>query len=151
MGTSKNMPIVSFKDFTPVQYTGGESEMQDRYAFKRKHQPMDESTTIGRIRARMHAKGLRRQRRIREAAVDAKGHKSDTGGLTQKGRDYYNRKTGSHLKAPVTTPPSKLDPKGKAAKRRKSFCARMRGVKGPMKKPNGEPTRKALALRKWNC
>jgi hypothetical protein len=27
----------------------------------------------------------------------------------------------------------------------------MGGVDGPMKKPNGKPTRKALALRKWNC
>jgi len=27
----------------------------------------------------------------------------------------------------------------------------MSGVKGPMKKPNGKPTRKALALRKWKC
>lgn len=86
-----------------------------------------------------------------EAAVDAKGHKSSTGGLTQKGRDYYNRKHGSHLKAPVTTKPSKLKPGSKAANRRKSFCARMGGVKGPMRKPNGKPTRKALALRKWNC
>ena len=33
----------------------------------------------------------------------------------------------------------------------KSFCARMGGVDGPMRKSNGEPTRKALALRKWNC
>ena len=87
---------------------------------------------------------------IDEAAVDAKGHKSSTGGLTQKGRDAYNAK-GAKLQAPVTTPPSKLDPDSKAAKRRKSFCARMSGVDGPMKKPNGEPTRKALALRKWNC
>lgn len=63
----------------------------------------------------------------------------------------YKRTEGSNLKAPVTTPPSKLDPESKAAKRRKSFCARMSGVEGPMKKPNGEPTRKALALRKWNC
>jgi len=39
----------------------------------------------------------------------------------------------------------------KAAKRRKSFCARMSCMKGPMKKPNGKPTRKALALRKWKC
>ena len=85
-----------------------------------------------------------------EYAVDAKGHKSSTGGLTQKGRDAYNAK-GAHLKAPVTTPPSKLSPDSKAAKRRKSFCARMGGMEGPMKKPNGEPTRKALALRKWNC
>ena len=88
---------------------------------------------------------------IMEAAVDAKGYKSSTGGLTQKGRDAYNRAHGSHLKAPVTTPPSKLKAGSKAANRRKSFCARMSGVDGPMKKPNGEPTRKALALRKWNC
>jgi hypothetical protein len=85
-----------------------------------------------------------------EAAVDAKGYKSSTGGLTQKGRDHYNAQ-GGHLKAPVTTPPSKLKAGSKAANRRKSFCARMSGVEGPMKKPNGEPTRKALALRKWNC
>ena len=86
-----------------------------------------------------------------EAAVDAKGHKSDTGGLTQKGRDHYNRKTGGNLQAPVTKKPSELKKGSKAYNRRKSFCARMSGVKGPMKKPNGEPTRKALALKKWNC
>ena len=85
-----------------------------------------------------------------EAAVDAKGHKSSTGGLTQKGRDAYNAK-GANLQAPVTTPPSKLKKDSKAAKRRRSFCARMGGMEGAMKKPNGEPTRKALALRKWNC
>jgi len=85
-----------------------------------------------------------------EAAVDAKGHKSSTGGLTQKGRDAYNAK-GANLQAPVTTPPSELKAGSKAANRRKSFCARMGGMPGPMKKPNGEPTRKALALRKWNC
>ena len=88
---------------------------------------------------------------IEEAAVDAKGHKSSTGGLTQKGRDYYNNKTGGNLQAPVTTPPSKLKPDSKAAKRRKSFCARMGGMPGPMKDENGKPTRKALALKKWNC
>lgn len=67
MGTSKNMPnLVSFKDFTPVQYTGGESEMQDRYAFKRHRDlSMDENaTSISRIRDRMHKKGLRRKKRI---------------------------------------------------------------------------------------
>jgi hypothetical protein len=85
-----------------------------------------------------------------EAAVDAKGHKSSTGGLTQKGRDAYNAK-GANLQAPVTTPPSELKAGSKAANRRKSFCARMGGMEGAMKKPNGEPTRKALALRKWNC
>jgi hypothetical protein len=46
---------------------------------------------------------------------------------------------------------NKNNPKGKRAARKKSFCARMSGVKGPMKDENGKPTRKALALRKWNC
>ena len=85
-----------------------------------------------------------------EAAVDAKGHKSSTGGLTQKGRDAYNAK-GANLQAPVTTPPSKLKAGSKSANRRKSFCARMGGMEGPMKDDKGRPTRKALALRKWNC
>ena len=86
-----------------------------------------------------------------EYAIDAKGHKSSTGGLTQKGVDAYNRETGGHLKTAVTTPPSKLKPGSKAANRRKSFCARMGGMPGAMKDEHGEPTRKALALRKWNC
>ena len=77
---------------------------------------------------------------------------SETGGLSQKGVDAYRRENpGSKLKTAVTTDPSKLKKDSKDAKRRKSFCARMSGVEGPMKKPNGEPTRKALALRKWNC
>jgi hypothetical protein len=70
-----------------------------------------------------------------------KEHKNPEGGLNAKGRAYYNAKTGSNLKAP--------QPEGGA--RKKSFCARMSGVKGPMKKPDGSPTRKALALKKWKC
>ena len=86
-----------------------------------------------------------------EYAIDKKGYKSSTGGLTQKGVDAYNRETGGNLKTAVTTKPSKLKPGSKAANRRKSFCARMSGVEGPMKDDKGRPTRKALALRKWNC
>jgi hypothetical protein len=88
---------------------------------------------------------------LNEVAIDAKGHKSSTGGLTQKGVDAYNRETGGNLQTAVTTKPSKLKPGSKAANRRKSFCARMGGVEGPMKDEKGEPTRKALALKKWNC
>lgn len=76
-----------------------------------------------------------------------KEHKSPTGGLTAKGRAYFKAK-GHNLKAPVT---GKVKQGSKAAKRRKSFCARMGGVKGPMKDSKGRPTRKALALRKWKC
>ena len=75
-----------------------------------------------------------------------------TNGLSQKAVNAYRRENpGSKLKTAVTTKPSKLKPGSKAAKRRKSFCARMSGNKGPMKKPNGKPTPKALALRRWNC
>ena len=77
-----------------------------------------------------------------------KEHKSKTGGLTAAGRRYFKRKEGANLKAPVT---GKVERGSKAAKRRKSFCARMGGVKGPMKDSKGRPTRKALALRKWKC
>jgi hypothetical protein len=75
-----------------------------------------------------------------------------TDGLSQKAVNAYRRENpGSKLKTAVTTKPSKLKAGSKSAKRRKSFCARMGGNKGPMKKPNGKPTPKALALRRWNC
>ena len=76
-----------------------------------------------------------------------RGEKSKKGGLTAKGRAKYNRATGSNLQAPVT----EKSPTGKRASRRKSFCARMKGVKGPMKDSKGRPTRKALALKRWRC
>jgi len=86
------------------------------------------------------------------AAWRRKEGKDPKGGLNRKGIASYRRENpGSHLSMAVTTKPSKLKPGSKAANRRKSFCARMGGMPGPMKKPNGEPSRKALALRKWNC
>ena len=89
---------------------------------------------------------------LESAAWRRSAGKSKKGGLNAKGVASYRRENpGSKLQMAVTTKPSKLKPGSKAAKRRKSFCARMGGSKGPMKKPNGEPTRKALALRKWNC
>ena len=69
-----------------------------------------------------------------------KEHKSDTGGLTQAGRDYFKKTEGSNLKAPVN--------KG-TNPRRIAFAARFGSMDGPMKQPNGKPTRLALALRAW--
>jgi len=60
-------------------------------------------------------------------------------GLTAKGRAKYNRATGSNLKAPVT---GKVKPGSKAAKRRKSFCARSKSWKGE---------RGLAARRRWKC
>jgi hypothetical protein len=79
---------------------------------------------------------------FQESAWQRKEGKNKKGGLNEKGRKSYERENpGSDLKRP--------QPEG--GPRKKSFCARMGGVKGPMKKPNGEPTRKALALKKWKC
>lgn len=75
--------------------------------------------------------------------------KNPEGGLNAAGRASYNRETGGNLQPPVSSEAAKSSPK-KAA-RRKSFCARMEGNPGPMKDENGKPTRKALALRKWDC
>lgn len=88
---------------------------------------------------------------MKTPAWQRKEGKSKTGGLNRKGvASYRAQNPGSKLKMAVTTPPSKLKAGSKAANRRKSFCARMSGVEGPMTK-NGKPTRKALALKKWNC
>ena len=78
-----------------------------------------------------------------------KVYQNPEGGLNQKGRDHYNKTTGSKLKPPVSAKQAAASPKD--AGRRKSFCARMGGVPGPMKDEKGKPTRKALALKKWDC
>jgi hypothetical protein len=59
-------------------------------------------------------------------------------GLTQKGREKYNRETGSNLKAP--------QPQGGA--RKDSFCARMSGV---VEHSKGDAPRAKASLKRWNC
>ena len=71
---------------------------------------------------------------------------SQGAGLTQKGRDKFNRATGSNLKAPAPNPKTKAD-----AGRKASFCARMSGMPGPKRDEKGELTRKAASLKRWNC
>ena len=93
------------------------------------------------------------QQEVNETEAWQKANRKDkTSGMSKKAVKSYRREhPGSKLQTAVTTKPSKLKKGSKAAKRRKSFCARMSGNKGPMKKPNGKPTPKALALRRWHC
>ena len=70
------------------------------------------------------------------------------GGLNAVGRASLKAQ-GHDIKPPVSAKQAKKSPK--AAARRKSFCARMSGMPGPMKDEKGRPTRKALSLRKWDC
>ena len=75
------------------------------------------------------------------------------GGLNQKGVDSYRAKNpGSKLKTAVTTKPSKLKKGSKSANRRKSFCARMGGMRKRQKASNNTgKDRLSLSLKKWNC
>ena len=79
------------------------------------------------------------------AAWTRKAGKSKSGGLNAKGRTSYKRQTGGTLKAPT---------KSKTSKRRKSFCARMKGMKKKLtsaKTANDPNSRINKALRKWAC
>ena len=91
----------------------------------------------------------------RTAAWQRKEGKDPKGGLNRKGVASYRRANpGSKLKMAVTTKPSKLKSGSKAAKRRKSFCARMSGMKKRLtsaKTARDPNSRINKALRKWNC
>ena len=79
------------------------------------------------------------------AAWQRKEGKSPSGGLNAKGRASYTKGT---LKAPVT----QKNPKGKAKARKKSFCARMKGMRKRQKPSNNTgKDRLSLSLKKWNC
>lgn len=67
------------------------------------------------------------------------------GGLNAKGRASAKAQ-GMNLKPPAPAPKTEKD-----AARKKSFCARMSGMPGPMTDDNGKPTRKALSLKAWKC
>ena len=88
-----------------------------------------------------------------EAAWTRKEGQNPEGGLNKKGRESA-KADGHTLKAPVTKKPSELKKGGKAANRRKSFCARMGGMKKRLtsaKTANDPDSRINKALRKWNC
>ncbi len=91
----------------------------------------------------------------KSAAWQRKEGKRESGGLNQKGVDSYRRENpGSKLKTAVTTKPSKLKKGSKSANRRKSFCARMSGMKKKLtsaKTANDPDSRINKSLRKWNC
>ena len=81
--------------------------------------------------------------------------KDKTDGMSRKAVKAYRRENpGSKLQTAVTTKPSKLKKGSKSAKRRKSFCARMKGMKkahasAKTKRNPDSPINKAL--RRWNC
>jgi hypothetical protein len=88
-------------------------------------------------------------------AWQRKEGKNPTGGLNRKGiASYRSQHPGSKLSTAVTTKPSKLKKGSKSANRRKSFCARMSGMKKRLtsaKTARDPNSRINKSLRKWNC
>ncbi len=89
------------------------------------------------------------------AAWQRKEGKNPEGGLNAAGVASYRRENpGSKLQTAVTTKPSKLKPGSKSAKRRKSFCSRMKGMKAKLtsaETARDPDSRINKSLRKWNC
>lgn len=82
-------------------------------------------------------------------AWQRKEGKNPSGGLNAAGRASYNRATGGTLKPPAPNPKTKED-----AGRRKSFCARMQGMKRKLTSAstaNDPNSRINKSLRAWNC
>lgn len=113
-------------------------------------------TVNGKEVSRSYEKPVKEEVELDEtAAWQRKEGKNPSGGLNQKGVDSYRREhPGSKLKTAVTTKPSKLKPGSAAANRRKSFCARMSGMKKRLtsaKTARDPDSRINKSLRKWNC
>ena len=82
----------------------------------------------------------------KSAAWERKEGKNPEGGLNQKGVDSYKKENpGSKLQTAVTTKPSKLKKGSKAAKRRKSFCARMGGNAWSYEKAKWRTNKKSIS------
>lgn len=93
--------------------------------------------------------------RLLDYAVKVSGvqkkYQSPDGGLNRKGRAHFKRTEGANLKRPVSAKQAKKSPK--SAKRRKSFCARMGGMKKKHNIDCSKTPDKSIckALRKWDC
>lgn len=86
---------------------------------------------------------------VKTPAWTRKEGKDPKGGLNAKGRASYNKETGGNLKPPAPNPKTDKD-----AARRKSFCARMEGMKkkNTGSKAASDPnSRINKSLRAWNC
>ena len=85
----------------------------------------------------------------KSAAWQRKEGKNPKGGLNAKGRASYNKATGGNLKPPAPKPKTKSD-----VARKKSFCARMSGMKAKLtsaKTARDPNSRINKSLRAWSC
>ena len=108
-----------------------------------------------RVVARVLLQAIKGEQGVAEGETWSKHNNPRAGGMSKKSVSSYRRShPGSKIQTAVTTKPSKLKKGSKAAKRRKSFCARMKGMKKSRtsaktaRDPNSNINK---SLRRWNC
>jgi hypothetical protein len=138
-----------------VGRSGGRSCGIEKQIRKEERQAARENRQADRQARREERRAPKMRSGGKTPAWQRKEGKNPSGGLNAKGVASYRRANpGSKLKTAVTTKPSKLKPGSKAANRRKSFCARMSGMKKRLtsaKTANDPNSRINKSLRKWNC
>jgi hypothetical protein len=109
----------------------------------------------GKVASSEHYADNIQKQEVDEGETWSKHNNPRAGGMSKKSVSSYRRShPGSKIQTAVTTKPSKLKKGSKAAKRRKSFCARMRGMKKhrtgakTARDPNSNINK---SLRRWNC
>ena len=114
--------------------------------------PEDEAKRKANYKKAMAASLANVKKQFEETGKDSKGHFRATekgAGMTQKGVDAYNKKTGGNLKTAVT---GKVKAGSKAANRRKSYCARSAGQMKQFPNAAKDPdSRLRQARRRWKC
>jgi len=152
---AKAQKYLKHKDWKQVGY---DPERHGYFYDRESMQPIEGAEQVIQIGPLVLAKKPRYAKKEEQLFADGgevdkpfKGYNSEkhsrTGGLNDSYREKYNREHGSNLKRPVTGTP---EAGSKDAARKKSFCARMKGVKGPTSE-GGELTPKGAALKRWNC
>ena len=138
-----------------VGRSGGRSCGIEKQVRKEERQAARENRQADRQARREERRAPKMRSGGKTPAWQRKEGKNPSGGLNAKGVASYRRANpGSKLKTAVTTKPSKLKKGSKAANRRKSFCARMSGMKKRLtsaKTANDPNSRINKSLRKWNC
>jgi hypothetical protein len=97
----------------------------------------------------------KKEQGVAEGENWSKHNNPKAGGMSKKSVKSYRRShPGSKIQTAVTTKPSKIKKGSKDAKRRKSFCARMRGMKKHntgAKTKNDPNSNINKSLRRWHC
>lgn len=125
-------------------------ESADKSMDNRQQQIARKQLMINRQKLQLQMKAVQKKKNVGDSAVQTEGAawtrkegQNSEGGLNEKGRKSYERENpGSDLKAP--------QPKG--GPRKRSFCARMKGMRKRQKPSNNTgDDRLSKSLRKWNC